>query len=202
MHTSVEPLILATGYLDQGPPLAVHRVRSPPQVYITSTPGTILYMCTLPCLSLFLSVVLHSGWHQCLSSDIVMVFDSSGTSQGGPGGSGRAQAVWVDALMSGPMRSLPPYQPPPHPQPAPPSRYHQPTYTSPWLRVSSNRYLLPHCSSCSPLSVPDTHWNIGNVGRKKYLGWLLHNPTVLLNWVKTFRVGVESGLVNVTPDWH
>ena len=67
---------------------------------------------------------------------LVMVFDSSGTSEGGPGGSGRAQAVWMDALMAGPLRSLPPSQPPPHPQPAPPARYHQPTYTSPWLRVS------------------------------------------------------------------
>ena len=187
MHTSVEPLILATDYLDQGPPLAVHRLRSPPQVYTTCTAGTILspvhVYTPLPVSSSQLCFTL-VGISVSLHCDIVMVFDSSGSSQGGSGGSGRAQAVWVDALMAGPMRSLPPYQPPPHPQPAPPSRYHQPTYTSPWLRVSSNRYLLPDCPPCFPLSVPDTHWNIGNVGREKYLEWLLHNPTVLLSWVK------------------
>merc|ERR1719445_979014 len=57
-----------------------------------------------------------------------MVFDSSGSSEGG-------RAVWMENVMpqhppptSMGLRSLPPYQPPPTP-----SRYNFPTYTSPWL---------------------------------------------------------------------
>ena len=65
-----------------------------------------------------------------------MVFDSSGSSQGG-------RALWMENVLAGggaggvtgyptsALRSLPPYHPPP-----PPARY-QNTYTSPWLvRVS------------------------------------------------------------------
>merc|ERR1712013_950336 len=76
-----------------------------------------------------------------------MVFDSSGSSDGG-------RALWMENIMPtggvgypghlphGPpavgMRSLPPYQPP-----SPPSRYHYPTYTSPWLvRVSHTNQTL------------------------------------------------------------
>ena len=66
---------------------------------------------------------------------VIMVFDSSGSSEGG-------RAVWMENVMpqhpppsSMGLRSLPPYQPPPTP-----SRYNFPTYTSPWLvRVSSKR---------------------------------------------------------------
>ena len=130
---------------DLGPPLAVQS-RS---AQLCSTPVYhpvhALYMCTLAssraCVSQLSSTLVRTRVSVCL----VMVFDSSGSSEGGPRGAGRAQAVWMDNLMSvpGPLRSLPPYQPPPHPQPAPPSRYHHTTYTSPWLvRVSSNRYLL------------------------------------------------------------
>ena len=83
-----------------------------------------------------------------------MVFDSSGSSEGG-------RALWMENIMPtggvgypghapyGPpavgMRSLPPYQPPP-----PPSRYHYPTYTSPWLvRVSHKS----GCVSTRPILV-------------------------------------------------
>ena len=58
-----------------------------------------------------------------------MVFDSSSSSQGG-------RALWMENVMPGagqqPLRSLPPYQPPPHP-----GRQQFSTYTTPWLvRVS------------------------------------------------------------------
>ena len=67
----------------------------------------------------------------------IMVFDSSSSSQGG-------RALWMENVMPGGgtgyqphppvvgLRSLPPYQPPPHP-----ARQHYSTYASPWLvRVS------------------------------------------------------------------
>ena len=60
-----------------------------------------------------------------------MVFDSSASSQSG-------RALWMENVMpgyqAGPLRSLPPYHPPPHP-----TRQQYSTYASPWLvRVSDS----------------------------------------------------------------
>ena len=70
-----------------------------------------------------------------------MVFDTSTSSQGG-------RALWMENVMPGAgyhpvpqppgLRSLPPYQPPPHP-----ARQHYPTYASPWLvRVSEESEVI------------------------------------------------------------
>ena len=108
----------------------------------TTWPGTVTLVlsCDQAMVTEITSVVIYSfDAVQCCAVVMwtglnIMVFDSSGSSEGG-------RAVWMENVMpqhppptSMGLRSLPPYQPPPTP-----SRYNFPTYTSPWLvRVSNN----------------------------------------------------------------
>ena len=84
-------------------------------------------------------------------ASLIMVFDSSSSSQGG-------RALWMENVMPGGgtgyhqphppvvgLRSLPPYQPPPHP-----ARQHYSTYASPWL-VRVSPLTLP-CAPCGWLA--------------------------------------------------
>ena len=115
-----------------------HVVTGSPSHSLPSLPATVI-LCSQ---SLPGCCHVSSGQGPQETSEI-MVFDSSSSSQGG-------RALWMENVMPGGgggggggagyqphppvvgLRSLPPYQPPPHP-----TRAHYSTYASPWLvRVS------------------------------------------------------------------